>query len=71
MQEINNNQELSNAIEKIIDDNGIKKKWLSEKTGIINQNLNRFIKKKNLSLDEANRILDQIGYKAKIVIKKK
>lgn len=71
MQEINNNQELSNAIEKIIDDNGIKKKWLSEKTGIINQNLNRFIKKKNLSLDEANRILDQIGYKAKIIIKKK
>lgn len=37
---IKTNQELAQAIEKIIDDNGIKKIWLSEKMGISNQNFN-------------------------------
>lgn len=65
---IKTNQELAQAIEKIIDDNGIKKIWLSEKMGISNQNFNRLMSKKNFSLDDANRILNIIGYNAKIVI---
>ena len=65
---IKTNQELAQAIEKIIDDNGIKKIWLSEKMGISNQNFNRLMSKKNFSLDDANRILNIIGYDAKIVI---
>ena len=65
---IKTNQELAQAIEKIIDDNGIKKIWLSEKMGISNQNFNRLMSKKNFSLDDANRILNIIGYYAKIVI---
>ena len=59
---IETNQELAQAIERIIDDNGIKKIWLSEKMGISNQNFNRLMSKKNFSLDDANRILNIIGY---------
>ena len=39
---IKTNQELAQAIEKIIDDQGVKKIWISEKMGISNQNFNRF-----------------------------
>lgn len=67
---IKTNKELSQAIEKAIDDNGIKKIWLSEKMGIANQNLNRLLSKKSLSLDDANKILNPIGYHAEITIKK-
>lgn len=66
--EIHTNQELAQAIEKIIDDNGIKKIWLSEKLGISNQNFNRLMSKKNFSLDDANRILNVIGYNANTII---
>ncbi len=68
--EIHTNQDLVQAIEKIIDDNGIKKIWLSEKLGISNQNFNRLMSKKNFSLDDANRILNVIGYNADIIIEK-
>ncbi len=43
---------------------------LAEKMGIVNQNLNRKINKKNLSLDETNDIINPLGYKAKIIIEK-
>ena len=67
---IETNQELSQAIEQIIDDNGIKKIWLSEKMGISNQNFNRLMSKKSFSLDDANKVLNPIGYHAKITIEK-
>lgn len=67
---IKSNEELSQFIEKIINDNGIKKTWLSEQMGIANQNLNRLINKKNLSLDDVNRILKPLGYSANISIEK-
>lgn len=67
---IHTNKELSQEIKKIIDDNGIKKIWLSEKIGIANQNLNRLLSKKSLSLDDANKILNPIGYHVEIIIKK-
>lgn len=68
--DINNNAELSNTINNLIKESGIKKIVLAEKMGIINQNLNRKINKKNLSLDETNDIINPLGYKAKIVIEK-
>lgn len=67
---INNNTELSQAINEIIKESGIKKIYLSDKMGIPNQNLNRLINKKNISLDDANKILGHLGYTAKIIIKK-
>jgi len=68
--EISNNAELSNTINNLIKESGIKKIVLAEKMGIVNQNLNRKINKKNLSLDETNDIINPLGYKAKIVIEK-
>lgn len=68
--EISNNAELSNKINNLIKESGIKKIVLAEKMGIVNQNLNRKINKKNLSLDETNDIINPLGYKAKIVIEK-
>lgn len=67
---INNNAELSNTINNLIKESGIKKIVLAEKMGIVNQNLNRKINKKNLSLDETNDIINPLGYKAKIIIEK-
>jgi hypothetical protein len=61
---------LSNTINNLIKESGIKKIVLAEKMGIVNQNLNRKINKKNLSLDETNDIINPLGYKAKIVIEK-
>lgn len=68
--EISNNAELSNTINNLIKESGIKKIVLAEKMGIVNQNLNRKINKKNLSLDETNDIINPLGYKAKIIIEK-
>jgi hypothetical protein len=68
--DINNNAELSSTINNIIKESGIKKIVLAEKMGIVNQNLNRKINKKNLSLDETNEIINPLGYKAKIIIEK-
>lgn len=68
--DINNNAELSNTINNLIKESGIKKIVLAEKMGIVNQNLNRKINKKNLSLDETNDIINPLGYKAKIIIEK-
>lgn len=68
--EISNNAELSNKINNLIKESGIKKIVLAEKMGIVNQNLNRKINKKNLSLDETNDIINPLGYKAKIIIEK-
>lgn len=68
--DINNNADLSSTINNIIKESGIKKIVLAEKMGIVNQNLNRKINKKNLSLDETNEIINPLGYKAKIVIEK-
>ena len=66
---IHNNDELSNVINDIIQQSGYKKTYIAEKLGIANQNLNRLINKKNLSLDDANRILNIVGYDAEIIIK--
>lgn len=68
--DINNNAELSSTINNLIKESGIKKIVLAEKMGIVNQNLNRKINKKNLSLDETNEIINPLGYKAKIIIEK-
>ena len=67
---IKTNKELSQAIEEIIENNGIKKIWLSEKVGIANLNLNRLLSKKSLSLDDANKILKALVYHSEIIIEK-
>lgn len=70
MGEIKSNAELIQAVQDLISDNGIKKTWLADQLGIANQNLNRLISKKNMSLDDANRILNLMGYEVIADIKK-
>ena len=65
---IHNNNELVQAINDIIKESGYKKTFISENLGISNQNFNRLMNKKNFSLDDANKILNIIGYNAKIII---
>lgn len=67
---ISTNKELSQALEETISSNGIKKTWLSEQLGVANQNVNKMINKKNISLDDVNKILSVMGYKASVVIEK-
>lgn len=67
---IKNNEELSKAIDKAITDSGYKRMYVAEQLGIANQNLKRTIHS-NLSLDDANKILDIIGYDAMVVIEKR
>lgn len=67
---IRSNKELSNAIDEAITDSGYKRKYVAEELGIANQNLKRTIHS-NLSLDDANKILDIIGYDATVSIKKR
>lgn len=67
---IKNNEELSNAIDKAITDSGYKRMYVAEQLGIANQNLKRTIHS-NLSLDDANKILNIIGYDAIISIEKR
>lgn len=67
---ISTNKELSQALEETISSNGIKKTWLAEQLGVANQNVNKMINKKNISLDDVNKILSVMGYKASVVIEK-
>lgn len=69
--EIHTNQELAQAIDDLIDQNGIKKTFISDKLGISRQALDKMFDKKNFSLDDANKILSIIGYEAETKIIKK
>lgn len=71
MEEIRTNKEFAYAIEKSIEESGYKKMYIADQVGIKNQNLKRYIYKKNISLDEANILLDIIGLQATIKISKK
>ncbi len=68
---IKTNKELSQAIDQAIDESGYKKKYIADQIGIKNQNLKRYIYKNNMSLDDANKLLDMIGLQATVNISKK
>ena len=68
---IKTNKELSQAIEKAIEESGYKKIHIAEQIGIKSQNLKRYIYKNNMSIDDANKLLDMIGLEATINISKK
>jgi len=68
---ISTNKGLTEAVEQVITDNGVKKTWIAEKLGVANQNVNKMIRKNNFSIDEANKILSLLGYEARVIIEKK
>lgn len=67
---IKTNQELAQAVNEVIKKSGIKKVFIAEQLGISRQALTHFLQKANFSIDDANKILDIIGYKASAKVDK-
>lgn len=67
---IKTNKELSQAIDDLILNSGIKKTFISEKLGISRQALDNMMAKKHFSIDDANKILNIIGYETETNIRK-
>lgn len=67
---IKTNQELAQAVNEAIKESGYKKNWIAEQLGISRQALTHFLQKANFSIDDANKILDIIGYKASAKVAK-
>lgn len=65
------NEDLRVAVEKAIQDSGYKKNWIAEQLGISKQSLYQLLNKKNLSLDDAQRVLALIGYEVKYEVIKR
>ncbi|MBS5619631.1 hypothetical protein [Eubacterium sp.] len=66
-----NNRDLSNLVNQIIKENGINKAFISKKLNISRQALDHMMNKKHFSIDDANKILNIIGFKIdNITIKK-
>lgn len=65
------NKDLANLVMQTIKDHGISKVFIADKMGISRQQLDNILKKKHFSVDDANSILNVIGYYVnKIEIKK-
>ena len=65
------NKDLSDMVNQIIKDHGISKTFIASKMGISRQQLDNILKKKHFSINDANSILNIIGYCIdKIEIKK-
>ena len=65
------NKDLAELVEKTIKDNGINKTFISNKLGVSRQQINNILKKKNFSIDDANSILNVIGYNIESISIKK
>lgn len=65
------NKDLSNLVNQIIKDNGIKKSFIADKLDISRQALDHLITKKQFSIDDANKVLNIIGYEIDNVTTKK
>ncbi len=68
---IHTNKELSQAVQDAIKESGIKKVFIAEKLGIKREVFARMLNKKQFSLDDANKILDIIGFQTETKVIKK
>lgn len=59
---IHTNKELAQAVNAAIKESGYKKNWIADQLGISRQALTHFLQKANFSIDDANKILNIIGY---------
>lgn len=56
------NKDLSKLVNQTIKDNGINKTFISDKLGVTRQQIDNLLNKKQFSIDDANKILNIIGY---------
>lgn len=68
---IKTNQELAQAVKGAIAESGFKKSYIADQLGISRQAFTHFLQKANFSIDDANKILNIIGYKASAKVDKK
>ena len=68
---IKTNQELARAVNGAIAESGFKKSYIADQLGISRQAFTHFLQKANFSIDDANKILNIIGYKASAKVDKK
>ena len=68
---IKTNKELAQAVNEAIKESGIKKVFIAEKLGMHRETFARFMNKKQFSIDDANRVLDIIGYQVNSNVVKK
>lgn len=63
------NRELANYVSNFLDQERGQKVDVAKKLGIQKQSFNNLLKKQNFSLDDANKILNCVGYKLDTQIK--
>lgn len=68
---IKTNRELAQAVNDAIKESGIKKVFIAEKLGIKREVFARMLKKKQFSLDDANKILEILGIQTETILIKK
>ncbi len=68
---IKTNKELSQAVNKAIKESGYKKNWIADQLGIPKESFSRTLNKKQFSLNDANKILELIGFETETKIIKK
>lgn len=61
--------QLAILVDDFIKNHGIRKTFIAEKMGISYPYFQKFMSKKNFTIDDANRILSVIGYKIDYDIK--
>ena len=65
------NAELINIVDTILKDSGVTKTHIAKKLGISRQAVDKLLEKKNFSIDDANKILNILGYEVDNVSIKK
>ncbi len=61
--------ELAIMVDDTINNRGVKRTWLCEQLGISQPYLYKLLHKKSFNVSDANRILEPLGYKAKVFYK--
>ena len=69
--QLDNNASLVQAVNDAIQDSGYKKSYIADQLGMTRQNLSKMLAKANFTINDANRILNVIGYTATVELQKK
>ena len=56
------NKQLSVIVNQYITESGVTKAFIAKKIGVSRQAIDKILEKKNFSIDDANKILNVIGY---------
>lgn len=69
--QLHDNKSLIQAVNEAIQESGYKKSYIADCLGMTRQNLSKMLAKTNFTVNDANRILNVIGYTASIQLQKK